>query len=265
MKTSNIAIDSDLRASGESTKRVSFSKPEFSTSNIKKSQKAGLSAVVQARGVRFTSERLDAIHSRLNNIAQSIRFVDRTTERIETFIDKMKARLKTILKQYPPFPPGSEERVRLLRSFNAFRKQIDQLTIPPREEFAKMVMADHGVVPESGDWGVLRDNGVSEVAHSQQTHSAPKELNIPEIGEDAPDDELFAFLENLDAFSEIVRQRRADLAEDAMIIGKHLENGRVGDTRETDIELKSLELRDTMRTESIASLTNAQVRLMELL
>jgi hypothetical protein len=262
MKTLNIGNIRDLQVSAEPTKRTGSSEPRSITH---KSHEAGLSDVVPAHGGRLASDRLDAIHSRLNNIAQSIRFVDRTAERIETFIDEMKARLKTIRKQYPPFPPGSEERERLLRSFNAFRKQIDQLTIPPREEFMKMVMADPGVVPESRDWGVVKDNGQSGTIHGQQVHTGSRGLNIPEIPEGATDDEVVAFLKDLDVFSEIVRQRRSDLAEDAMSIGKLLGDGRVRDTRETDIELKSLELRDTMRTESIASLTNAQVRLMELL
>lgn len=265
MKTLNISNNRDLRVSAESTKYTGPSKPRLITSNPHKSQETGFSDVVPAHGRRLGSDRLDAIHSKLNNIAQSIRFVDRTAERIETFIDKMKARLKTIRKQYPPFPPGSEEREKLLRSFNAFRKQIDQLTIPPREEFAKMVMVDPGVVPESKDWGVLRDNGQPGTIHDQQVHTGSRGLNIPKIPEDATDDEVFALLKNLDVFSEIVRQRRSDLAEDAMSIGKLLVDGQIGNTRETDIELKSLELRDTMRTESIASLTNAQVRLMELL
>ena len=39
-----------------------------------------------------------------------------------------------LLEDFPPFPPGSEGRIQLLRNFAAFRKLIDQLTIPPGEE-----------------------------------------------------------------------------------------------------------------------------------
>jgi len=259
MKTHGIAIHNDLRASGEPTKRASFSKPLLSTGTINGSQEVGPSPAVRARGTRFTPERLEAIHAKLSNIAQRIRSDDRTTEGIETFIDKMKARLKTILKQYPPFPPGSEERVRLLRSFNAFRKQIDQLTIPPREKFAEMVMAGQNVFGES------ESNGETEEAQSQKVNPAPQYPNIPEIGEKASDDEVAAVLENLDAFGEMVGQRRAELAADAVTIGQFLGDGGFGETWETDIAVKSLELRDTMRTESIPRLTNAQAQLMELL
>ena len=64
----------------------------------------------------------------------------------------MKARLLRIVKNFPPFPPGSEERVKILRSFNLFRKQIDQLTIPPVVRDAMKIMADPALVSEAGDW-----------------------------------------------------------------------------------------------------------------
>jgi hypothetical protein len=259
MRTHSIAIHSDLRASGEPKKRAGFSKPLSCLGNINGSQAADCSSVVHARRTRFTAESLEALHAGLNSTAQRIRSADRNTETIETFIDKMKTRLKTILKQYPPFPPGSEERVRLLRSFNAFRKQIDQLTIPPREEFAEIVPAEPNAFGESEDYG--EPKGV----RSQRVNRASPHLNIPEIGEKASDDEVAAVLEGLDALSEMVGQRRAELAADAVTIGRFLGHGGFGETMENDIEAKSLELRDTVRSESINSLTNAQDQLMELL
>jgi hypothetical protein len=240
---------------------MKFSRPWSNTRNAKRSEELNIPVLAQINRGRLSSHRLDAIHSRLNDIAQRIRLADKTTATIETFIDKMKARLKTILKQYPPFPAGSEERVRLLRSFNAFRKQIDQLTIPPREDFAKMVTANLAVVHEGGDVeAMLGDDGLSENAQRQKFHPGLQGFELPKLSEDATDDKVFAFLENLDAFTEKLRQRRAAMVEQAVSIG-----GRFGDISETDIQLKSLELRDTIKTDSIASLTKAQPQLMELL
>ena len=178
----------------------------------------------------------------------------------------MKARLITIIKQYQPFPPRSEERIRLLRAFNAFRKQIDQLTIPPREEFAKRLMADPAVVLEAGDWDVmLGDSGSFGTLHDQQVHTGSKGLNITEIPEDATDKEVQTSLKNLDASREIIRQRRRILAEGAMTIGKFAENRGLENLSDVGAESKSVVLRDKLRAESISNLTEAQAQLMKLM
>ncbi len=77
---------------------------------------------------------LQDINDRSNAAAQEKRNHDKIINRAEDYIDRMKAQLERILKNFPPFPPGSEERVQVLRSYVAFRKLIDRLTIPPREE-----------------------------------------------------------------------------------------------------------------------------------
>jgi hypothetical protein len=53
---------------------------------------------------------------------------------MEDYIDRLKAQLERIIKNFPPFPPGSEDRIQLLRNYASFRRLIDQLTIPPSEE-----------------------------------------------------------------------------------------------------------------------------------
>jgi hypothetical protein len=77
---------------------------------------------------------LQKINDSWNDIAQKKRTHDNILNEMEDYIDRLKAQLERILKNFPPFPPGSEERIQLLRSFAAFRRLIDQLTIPPREE-----------------------------------------------------------------------------------------------------------------------------------
>jgi hypothetical protein len=221
--------------------------------------------VEEDRG-QFTSNRLEAIHARLNSIAKSIRFVDRTMELTEKYIEQMKARLKRIVKHYPPFPPGSEERVRLLRSFNAFRKLIDQLTIPPREEFAMKLMADPAVVPGAGDWRVVfEDSGSPKTIHSQQIHTGRDGLNIPEIPEAASEEEVHASIDNLDAALETLRQRQIGLAADAMSLGSFGNGLESDELSERSTELKSMELGDRIASEPFRGLTNAQSNLMALL
>ena len=77
---------------------------------------------------------LQKINDSWNAIAQKKRTHDSILNKVEDYIDRMKAQLETILKNFPPFPPGSEGRIQLLRNYAAFRKLIDTLTIPPREE-----------------------------------------------------------------------------------------------------------------------------------
>ena len=77
---------------------------------------------------------LQKINDSWNTIAQKKRTHDNILNEVEDYIDRMKAQLERILKNFPPFPPGSEGRIQLLRNFAAFRKLIDQLTIPPGEE-----------------------------------------------------------------------------------------------------------------------------------
>jgi hypothetical protein len=77
---------------------------------------------------------LQKINESWNDIAQKKRIHDKLLNEVEDYVDRLKAQLERIIKNFPPFPPGSEERIQLLRSFAAFRRLIDQLTIPPSEE-----------------------------------------------------------------------------------------------------------------------------------
>ena len=84
-----------------------------------------------------TINRLDSQNAERNQSARRVRTFDRTMEKVNTHIKNMKKELSVIVKNYPPFPPGSEERIARLRRFNSFRKQIEQLTIPPMQEGKK--------------------------------------------------------------------------------------------------------------------------------
>ena len=99
-----------------------------------------LQEIDDLRGKEFFSRKhpelleLQKINDSWNTIAQKKRTHDNILNEVEDYIDRMKAQLETVLKNFPPFPPGSEGRIQLLRNFAVFRKLIDQLTIPPGEE-----------------------------------------------------------------------------------------------------------------------------------
>jgi len=50
-------------------------------------------------------------------------------EKADAFLDEMSAQL-AVAKNYPPFPPGNEERVQYLNSLDALKKQLQSLVIP---------------------------------------------------------------------------------------------------------------------------------------
>ncbi len=77
---------------------------------------------------------LQKINDRLNLTAKIQRTYEKRFERVNDYIERMKTQLERIIKQFPPFPPGSEDRVQALRSYAYFRKMIDQLTIPPPDD-----------------------------------------------------------------------------------------------------------------------------------
>lgn len=75
-------------------------------------------------GIRLQNERQ-------NSTAAAIRESDKAAQELGQKLDNLKKPLETIVKNFPPFAPQDKERVRLLRSYNSLRKEIDQLTLPP--------------------------------------------------------------------------------------------------------------------------------------
>ena len=56
---------------------------------------------------------------------------DQTVEMIADYIAHVKAQSEVMVKFYPPFTAGSEDRIKVLLNFAAFRSLIEKLTVPP--------------------------------------------------------------------------------------------------------------------------------------
>jgi flagellin-like hook-associated protein FlgL len=223
---------------------------------------------------------LQALNAFLNSVVTSIKVADSTMGKIETIIDQMKEQLGKIVKNYPPFPPGSEERVKFLRSFKALRQEIDQLSFSTNDEGASKIMANPGVVPQAGDSNTATgSNGPRLTIHSQQVHTGPTGLNIPELPENATDEEIDAAIKNLEDARKTLGQRQSGLAADALSIQQFLESNskidqlagssvealKAPDLTEIAAENKSSEYKQTLTMESTKSLTKDQSQLSELL
>ena len=173
---------------------------------------------VKIDGKNFPFGKLQASNLSFNSAAKSIRIADRAMEKIESHINHMKDQLQTHVKNYPPFLSESEERVKMLKSMDAFRKLIDQLTFPPGDIAAGKIMSDPSL-HESEDWDVVVEhNGFSNTILSRQVHTGHEGLDIPEFPKNATDDDIHLMIERLNASKEILRQRRSGLSEDASSI-----------------------------------------------
>ncbi len=163
---------------------------------------------------RFPFSKQQMTTSNLNAVARSIRVVDKTMKEIGTQIDDMKSQLQTHVKNYPPFPPGSEERVKMLKSFSAFRKLIDELTIPPNDDQAARIM--NTASSQTGDSGiVLEHKGFAKAIRSQPVGTGPDGLDIPEFPSSATDEDFRFMIGKLDKASATLETRRAGLQADA--------------------------------------------------
>lgn len=66
-----------------------------------------------------------------NNTAIKIKETDQKLGAVATVVDRMRQTLGSIIKNYPPFPPESQERMELLMSYASIQKELIQMTVPP--------------------------------------------------------------------------------------------------------------------------------------
>lgn len=244
----------------------------LSTNKITISLKDGARGSKESLKGNFGVDKLEIIHSRFNSVARTIRVADENMGKIENYIDRMKTELQRIIKNYPPFPPGSEARVKRLKSINAFRRVIDQLTIPPpSEEFAAKIMLDHDVVSKTNDSQKM-------FGENKLNQTGSEGLDIPQLPEDVSDEKVFAFVEKLDAAWEMLRRSRSDLATYAAEVGESYEKEVEGagifrsygeETKSSDTEegakIRSSELGYELAIEPGIILTEAQTQLLSFL
>lgn len=178
--------------------------------------------------------KINATKSGYNSIYAGIRAADKTMDKIGGILDRMKSDLEGVAKKtYPPYPPGSEERTRVLKSYSSLRRLISQLTIPPDRQ------------------------------------DAAKALDIPELPEDATDKDIQGAIHSIDNATQILRQRQADLARDAVQISHSLN---IGDAEGVELNQgseymvgKSEELKNSLAQDPAYGLTNARTQLAVLL
>lgn len=153
-----------------------------------------------------------AVNLSLNKAAISVRTADKAMKTISTHIGSMKSQLSAIVKHYPPYLSSSPERIKALKAFNAFRREIEALTVPTQDRNAAKIMADPAVLSEAGNQVIAVGNGETGTIQSQQVHTGPTGLNIPALSDTATDAEINTAINNLDAAQATLGQRQAGLS-----------------------------------------------------
>ena len=80
--------------------------------------------------------RLEQDKIKFQELAQSIRHSDQVLSTLDKHLEKMESLVETLVKQYPPFPPDSRQKINLIKQFNALWHLIKKLEMPPETDSA---------------------------------------------------------------------------------------------------------------------------------
>ncbi|MCC6398282.1 MAG: hypothetical protein IT282_14810 [Bacteroidetes bacterium] len=161
--------------------------------------------------------RLSALHDRSNAVAATIRTMDQAMQTVGTTMDAMKKELEMVTKNYPPFPPGSEERIRRLRGYTGLRAMIDKLALAPEaDERTLAVRAKEVKDVVTDDWTfVIEPNGMTRTVWSEDVKTGPLGLRLPELSppESVSDQDIARAVQYLDDATVALQARRERLRE----------------------------------------------------
>ncbi len=211
--------------------------------------------------------KVQTLNATFNSVARNIHTADNAMETIGKEIDKMQEKLETHTKNYPPFLPGSEERVQLLKRFQYFREQIDKMTIPQEPKDAMKIMADPSANPEAGEWEItFGENGPHKTITSKEVHTGPTGLDIPGLPEGATDDEINDIISRIKKSKGILKRARKDLSRDISDIAQLREHiHQQDDMPEFAAEAVSKDAKYALAGKFIKSLTENPTQLTHLL
>ena len=135
-------------------------------------------------------------------LSSSIGVADQVMGEIYESLQEAKRDLSEIIKIFPPYPHGSEERAELLNSYRSLRLQIDKMVFPPENDMAAQILGGDkdGSLPLEFQ-GFRVDSG-----------SAGLDLVVPQVSVDGPEDkEIPALIDDLERASGVLKERRMNL------------------------------------------------------
>jgi len=213
--------------------------------------------------------------------AQNIRKADQTLEAVANAMQQMRQGLETVVKNYPPYPPGSEERKDVLTNYAALRKQIEQMTIPPEQDPASVVDEQEAVsappIQTEDQWDVVFDeNGRIRTVNrlAQLVSAGLGDSMISDLGQEASDLAIYEAIDKLRMAEVDVYQQREALHEDVRTLAVE-QDGRlssvfgeemVGNISEEAAKQISIELGQRLaNAQNYGSLTSARRELLGLI
>jgi hypothetical protein len=141
----------------------------------------------------------EAKYSRQNRMALAVRDKDQTMQQIGRHLNQMRDALSTMVEHSPPYPPGSEHRIEVLKNVGTLRKQIEQLTFP-----------------SSG----AQNTALAEIEENNKAFAgitANDALNqwLPELTENADDSQITSSIVLLNIADEFIHHQRNQLKSEA--------------------------------------------------
>jgi hypothetical protein len=76
--------------------------------------------------------------ARVAELAKTIRAADQVMGQADALLHQMQHQL-LMVKNYPPFPPGNEDRLNFIKSIEGLRKEFEALSVPPTDDVQKPV------------------------------------------------------------------------------------------------------------------------------
>lgn len=124
--------------------------------------------------------RLDANADHARAVASSIRTMDQTMESVGSTVHAMKAELEGIVKNYPPYPSDSQERVSRVKNYAGLRAMIDRLAVPPSQSMQQRQTELDALLRD--DYTTIIDsNGMTKTVLKEDLDIGPSGIYIPEL------------------------------------------------------------------------------------
>jgi len=137
-------------------------------------------AQVRTRHAAFAA--LASVKDDAAHVALSVRHAGQALERAEATVQSMREKVQQFLvKNFPPFPPGSEQRQDYLNSISALRRQLESMSIPPLEGRPEPIIYPRelglpGLDPETASDEDVRGFGRALDEMAQRIHTGYAEL-----------------------------------------------------------------------------------------
>lgn len=234
MDTSTVAINQASYITVSAAKASNSTAGQLSSLSGTISSKDSAASKLSISKSSSILEKFSTAKAKANSVAQSLKTADETMENVGNLVEEMKQVLESAVKNFPPFPNGSEERVRLLRSFRGLRTLIDKLTIPP--DASENNEASNSLSEENinNGWEIKIVNSESTyVINSKELSAGSNGLDIPEINDNSTYEEIILAMDKLNDAKVSIDSKRAALAERVNNISLY-DNLGIANTDQTD-------------------------------